>query len=237
MHRNPEVCERDRISKVYSDRDSAGRGGLYAWHRPEVRQQDAARNLAISRLLGEAFGGDLSQIDVLDIGCGTGAFLRTLTEWGAGPYRLTGTEFLPDRLEIARQISAPEIKWHLGDCSFANNENFHLISTNTVFSSILDEESRVSLANKMWNLLKPGGWLMVFDFRYNNPSNLNVRKVTHSSLCSYWPNAINAHYQSLLLAPPIARLVVPRSYFMGELLSYFPLLRSHFVYFAQKSTT
>lgn len=223
-----------RIQAVYKAR-SNNKKILYAWHRPEVRLQEAQRNHVAAALLSETIGCDLSKTRALDVGCGYGWFLRTLVEWGASPGNLVGTEFLADRLDKAQQCSAPGIRWHLGGLDFAEPANFDLVVTNTVFSSILDEKNRRELAQEMWRVLKPGGWLMVFDFRYNNPSNSDVRKVTRGELRDYWPGAVNEKYQTLLLAPPIARRLVPVSHVAGEALAaFFPFLRSHFYFMAQK---
>lgn len=227
--------EISRIQSVYTERDAAGRRSLYAWHRPEVRQQESEKEAVAASLLARTIGTNLYDIHVLDVGCGTGGFLRTLVDWGAQPSNLVGTEFLQDRLDIARRSSPPDIKWHLGGLDVAASGSFDLVVTNTVFSSILVHDDRFALAQEMWRVLKPGGWVMVFDFRYDNPSNPNVRKVVRSELRGYWPGAVNEQYQTLLLAPPIARRVIPVSRLAGEVLTAtLPFLRSHFYFMAQR---
>jgi hypothetical protein len=54
----------------------------------------------------------------------------------------------------------------------------------------LDPDLRRGLAAEMWRTIKPGGWCMMFDFRYDNPRNPNVRKVTQAELRRYWPAAV-----------------------------------------------
>ncbi|CCK78977.1 methyltransferase, type 11 [Desulfobacula toluolica Tol2] len=234
MNKNRMNHEVKRIQRVYAERDASGRKALYEWHRPEIIQQDAARRRIAATLLANTIGRDISKVRVLDVGCGSGTFLRTLVEWGAYPENLVGTELLTDRLKKAQQCSAPGIDWHIGELDFAESDRFDLVVTNTVFSSILDKAIRTQLATDMWRVLKPGGWIMVFDFRYNNPSNRKVRKVTRQELRGYWP-AIDERYQTLLLAPPIARRLASAPYLISELLTGFiPLLRSHFIYMAQK---
>ena len=146
-----------------------------------------------------------------------------------------GTEFLQERLDIAYRRSPPDIEWHLGGLDNFSDNRFDLVTANTVFSSILDDVGRQSLTQDIWRLLKPGGWMLVFDFRYNNPSNPNVRKVGRHELLSYCEGFGKTYYNSLLLAPPLARKIIPISPLLGKILSvFFPVLRSHFCLLVQK---
>jgi SAM-dependent methyltransferase len=226
--------EQDRIRDVYRAWHGGNPIPEYAWHRPEVMEQVATQNRVIGQLLAATLGPDLASVSALDVGCGTGRFLRQLIGWGAQPSKLAGTEYQEDRLEEARLRTAAGVYWHLGDLDFAPARTFDLVAANTVFSSILDEGARAALALEMWRVLKPGGWCLIFDFRYNNPANSNVRKVTLSQLRSYWP-ASDHHYRTLQLAPPIARRLARAPRLTTELLvTLMPGLRSHFVYMGRK---
>lgn len=227
--------EQERIRAVYRAWHHGKPVPEYSWHRPEVMEGAAAQNRVIGQLLASTVGPDLSEIRALDVGCGTGGFLRQLIGWGAEPGKLAGTEYQEDRLAEARRRTAAGVHWHLGDLDFAAPQTFDLVAANTVFSSILDEAIRIALAQEMWRVLKPGGWCLILDFRYNNPANPNVRKVTRSQLQSYWP-ASAQRYQTLQLAPPIARRLARAPRLATELLvTLMPPLRSHFVYVARKS--
>ena len=229
------MTEMERIQIMYANRDASASEALYAWHRSEVRVWQSEKDLICASLLARAVGTDLCKTKVLDVGCGTGSFLRTLVEWGAHPSNLVGTEFLQDRLDIAYRCSPPNIEWHLGGLDSFSNNRFDLVTANTVFSSILDDVGRQVLTKDMWRLLKPGGWMLVFDFRYNNPSNPNVRKVGRYELLSCCVGFSRAYYNTLLLAPPLARKIIPLSPLLGKILSaFFPVLRSHFCLLVQK---
>ncbi len=229
----PTTSGADRIRQVYGARDGSGKRALYAWHRPEVRQQEAHRSRVLASLLLSSLGDDLSDKHMLDVGCGTGGFLRTLVEWGADPTKLVGTEFLRDRLEVAESRSPQTMTWHLGGLDFGREGEFDLVSAHTVFSSILDTDVRQKLAEEMWRMVKPGGWVLVFDFRFDNPANPDVKKVTRRELDAWWP-AGDRSYRSLILAPPIARRLTPLSYILSELAAALPFLRSHFLFMARK---
>jgi SAM-dependent methyltransferase len=235
MSTNPEFEEEaQRIRSIYAARDKECKRSLYSWELSDARYADAIKKRILSQALPKTVGSDLSDLKVLDVGCGIGSFLRTLIEWGAYPENLVGTEFLDDRLTQAAIKSPEKIKWHNGDLNFCENEYFDLVSAHTVFTSILDEDAREALASEMWEKVKPGGWILIFDFRYNNPSNSNVKKLTRSEMMKWWPSK-TVYYTTGLLAPPLARRFIGKNYFLAEFLTLaFPFLRSHFVYMVQK---
>lgn len=229
-----EHSEQERIARVYREWNGGQSLPHYRRHRPEVLQQAAARARTFAALFQKTVGLDLASLRVLDVGCGSGSFLRELIDWGANPVNLTGTELLPDRLEAARRKTARGVQWHLGGLEEMAAGGVDLVSAHTVFSSIPDDTRRRALAADMWRMLRPGGWCLIFDFRFNNPRNRNVRSVTRSELHRLWP-ARQRHYRSLVLAPPLARLLAPFPYLVSETLAAVaPPLRSHFVFMAQK---
>ncbi len=226
--------EQDRIRAVYHNWLAREQVSAYAWHRPDVLEQGAERQRMAGRMLAATIGADLSRARVVDVGCGSGGFLRQLIDWGADPARLAGTEYQPERLDLARQRTADGVRWHLGDLDFAADGSFDLAVANTVFSSILEPQARARLAAEMWRTVMPGGWCMVFDFRYNNPRNQEVRRVQRAELAKWWPGD-NQLYRTLLLAPPIARRLERAPHLVPALLTAcVPLLRSHFIYMVRK---
>lgn len=230
-----QQAEQDRIASVYRSWHGGAALARYAWHRPDVVLQYAMRTRVLARMLATGIGTDLGGIRVVDVGCGSGRFLRQLIDWGATPANLTGTELQPERLALAQPRTAPEVRWHCGALSALASASADLISAQTVLSSIVDAELRQRLAADMWRVLKPGGWCLVFDFRYNNPRNPYVRKLTRQELAGYWPGH-SPHYHTLLLAPPVGRALAALPAWLGEVLAACaPPLRSHFFYMVQKA--
>jgi len=229
-----DQAEQERLNHAYRQWHGGAALARYAWHRPEIVRQSTARTRALATLLAATVGRDLSALRVLDIGCGNGGFLRQLIDWGAAPGHLAGTELQQDRLAVARARTARGVRWHLGGLDAFPDDSVDLVSANTVFSSILDEDLRRALAADMWRVLRPGGWTMIFDFRYNNARNPNVRKVGDVELLRFWPTE-QRRYCSLVLASPVGRALASLPWLVPELLAAcVPLLRSHFIYMARK---
>ncbi len=234
METEESSIEQERIRRVYRDWLADARSAAYAWHRPEILDQSAAQMRTVAAMLAQSVGTDLSGLRVIDVGCGSGTFLRQLVNWGADPALLAGTEYQQARLDLARLRSPAGIRWHLGDLDFAATASTDLVIANTVLSSVIDPDARAALAAEMWRVTTPGGWCMVFDFRYNNPRNAQVRRVTRAELHRAWPSR-HEQYRTLLLVPPLARRLANLPHVVGELLTtLMPPLRSHFVYMAQK---
>jgi SAM-dependent methyltransferase len=225
--------EQDRIRRVYGAWLNEERTATYAWHRPEIMDQTAAHWRTAGSLLAATVGPDLGGLRVLDVGCGSGSFLRQLINWGANPALLAGTEYQRDRLDCARRRSPLQMRWHLGDLDVFRDGSIDLAVANTVFSSVLDDAARARLGAEMWRTLSPGGWCMVFDFRYNNPRNAQVRRVGRRQLLAMWPGSV-WHYRTLLLAPPLARKLARAPRILREALAVLPPLRSHFILMVQK---
>ena len=226
--------EQDRLAGVYRGWHVGAALARYAWHRPEVVMQHTMRMRVLSRMLAATVGTDLGNVRVVDVGCGTGGFLRQLIDWGATPAHLLGTELQQDRLDLARSRTAPEVHWHCGPLTTLPAASADLVSANNVLSSVLDPDIRQRLAADMWRVLKPGGWCLVFDLRYNNRRNPHVRKLTRDELDTYWPGH-RQQYETLLLAPPLGRPLAALPALVTEaLVALAPPLRSHFIYMAQK---
>jgi len=227
-------AEQERINHVYRQWHGGAALARYAWHRPEIVHQSAARARVLADLLSVTLGRDLSALRAIDVGCGGGNFLRQLIDWGATPAHLCGTELQQDRLDLADAHTAPGVRWHLGQLDAFPSDSMDLVSAHTVFSSILDEDMRRALAAEMWRVLRPGGWALIFDFRYNNPRNANVRKVTEVELLRFWPTE-KRHYRTLMLLPPLGRAIARLPWLVSELVAtLLPPLRSHFIYMARK---
>ena len=83
-------------------------------------------------------------------------------------------------------------------------------------------------------MLKPGGVVLWYDFRFNNPRNLEVRGIEAAEIRSLFPEC-SVDLKKVTLAPPLARRVVPISWTSAELLEKLPFLRTHYLGVIRKS--
>jgi hypothetical protein len=95
-----------------------------------------------------------------------------------------------------------------------------------VFSSILRDELRIQVAAELERVLLPGGVLLWYDLRVDNPRNSDVRRVRRRELDLLFPgSAVVA--RSVTLAPPLARRLAPVSWLAAAAASLLPPLRTH----------
>ena len=130
---------------------------------------------------------DLGNLKILEVGCGSGAWLRFLIQAGASPENMFGVDLLEDRLNQARRKCPVHVNLTCGDASQMpfEQESFDLVLGMTVFSSILDNELRHLLAPSMVRLLRRGGSILWYDFFISNPRNPDVRGITKHEIGNY----------------------------------------------------
>jgi len=103
----------------------------------------------------------------------------------------------------------------------------------TVFSSVLDLRVREVIASEMLRVTKPGGYIIWYDLKVNNPRNNNVRAVRASEIKRLFPGCKIA-LKSVTLAPPLSRLIVPRTWIGAAVLEEMRLLNTHYLGLIQK---
>ena len=209
--------------------------GRYAPTQPDVLLGQQALERALTRLLQRARLAPLGSCRLLDIGCGTGAYLRQFIRMGFEPAALVGSELLPARAARARELLPATVEVIHGnalDLPFAS-ESFDVVSQFVVFTSILDADFRRALADRMWDLVRPGGGIVWYDFTVNNPRNADVRGVTLRDVRALFPRG-DITARRMTLAPPIARVVAPLGTLPYALLDAIPPLRSHLLCWIRK---
>ena len=220
-------AEEERIRRVYEARTDASR---YSWltRGQQLIMQSAERGMldALRRAGVQTLGAST----FLEVGCGTGHWLRALVQWGARPDRVVGVDLLAPRLAGARTRCAREVR--LATASGTGlpfrDQTFDVVMQSTMFTSILDEDVRRFVAHEMLRVLRPHGVVLWYDFFVNNPRNRDVRGVSRRELGMLFPGCRIA-VRRVTLAPPLARVLAPRMWTMASVLSAIPMLCTHLV--------
>ena len=221
--------EEARIVAAYSKRPAVD--PRYSWFNPGhlLMEHDFERNcLRLLKKIGVA--EVLGSQRVLEVGCGHGLRLRQLIKWGAQPENLVGVDLLPDAIAEAKRLCPAEVRLFCGDAVVLDfpDAAFDLIVQSTVFTSILDAGMKQHLAREMLRVLKPGGFIIWYDFFVDNPQNPNVRAVTKEEIRGLFPGC-QIELQRTILAPPISRKLAPYCWTLCYLLERIPWLRTHYL--------
>ena len=228
-----ERSERDRIKEVYDGyASSEERKARYAYLNSDVMMSAQEKERAIVKFLKRA---GITQENVrhkklIEIGAGSGGNLQRFLTYGFLPGNMTYNEIIDRDLAAVKKNLPDDLNYVMGDACYLDqkyNNYFDIVFISTVFSSILDETIRKNLANRVCNILKDGGGILVYDFVFDNPRNGNVKKVAFRRIQDYFGEG-KYFKKKLTLAPPIARKMAKRS--KGNNWYYFfnwPFFRTH----------
>jgi len=159
--------EISRVKTQYQSYDQQGlRGTIWAPFNESMAMYRSQQFLALSTLMRQSGRLDLSNMRVLDYGCGTGIILRSFLDMGAIAENIFGVDVNEEWLAEGRKIS-PQISLQVCDGIHLDfpDENFDLVTQYVVFSSIGSPELRQFVAGEMWRVLKPGGYIFWWDLK------------------------------------------------------------------------
>jgi ubiquinone/menaquinone biosynthesis C-methylase UbiE len=227
---NNDELEREarKIIKVYAKRNGQER---YARSNLHHRFEMFDRLWRILEMLDCCQGvPDLSEMRILDVGCGGGGMLRDFIQWGAQPENIAGIDIRPNSIAEARRRVPSAVRLCEENAASLSwpDASFDMVLQSTVFTSILNPEMRQRVANEMLRVLTPNGIVLWYDFLVNNPRNPDVRGVKKREIMELFPNC-RIKLRRITLAPPIGRWVAPRSWALYHLLYALPFLRTHYL--------
>jgi SAM-dependent methyltransferase len=222
VDREPET---ERIIRVYRGYDAS------VWARwdpknPGNRQIELDLWQTLWPLLGRHGFLPISGCRILDVGCGSGQLIAALLGFGARPDQCVGVDLLPERIEEARRVN-PTVRFICCDANHLEFPDgaFDLVVASTVFTSVLNGPD--ALARELARVLRPGGAIVWYDFRYNSPQNPHVRRIPKRGVQRLFPG-FAIHLRTTTLLPPLARRLGRLTGTLYPLLSLIPTLRTHY---------
>jgi len=165
---------------------------------------------------------------ILEIGCGSGGVLRELLWLGATPTLLHGVELLDWRLAEAK-TATPHLNLVNADGRYLPyaDDCFDLVLQFTVFSSILDDQVKRSVAAEMLRVVRRNGLILWYDF-WLNPKNDQTRGIRPDEIRKLFPNC-RYRFRRITLAPPIVRRLAPHFWTGCYLLEQLRILNTHYL--------
>jgi SAM-dependent methyltransferase len=183
-------------------------------------------------------GWDLTNVRLLEVGCGTGANLLEFLQFGFRPEHLCGVDLLLASVAQARAVLPGSVRLTVGDAVGSEASSIppasqDIVCQSTVFSSLLDDTYQKRLADAMWRWARPGGAVLWYDFTVNNPRNLDVRGVPVRRIRELFPHG-RMRTRRLTLAPPIAHLVTRVHPVLYPVFNACVWLRTHVLVWVEK---
>lgn len=219
--------ERERILEEYKRRARRFPRDYYSVLKVANLFGIQSRNRSLVELLessGLQFSADQQ---ILEVGCGDRGWIPFLAQIGIIASDLVGVDLMQDRLRTAKSI-APGVGLIAGDAAQLPHRtgSFDVVLQSLVFTSILDEEMRRALAEEMMRVLRPNGFIVWYDFVYDNPWNPHVRGISKSAVSKYFAGS-TIYLKKTTMAPPLARRIVPVSWVLAEFIQALSVFNTH----------
>lgn len=221
--------EVDRIRLEYSQREQrlAGRDIYSGFNLPHLYSIQQRQRMTV-RVLRQYGIVDLSKLNILEMGCGSGGILAEFLAFGAFSENLYGIDLLFNRLaEAYRQLPGSGFANANGGTLPFRNGSFDLVLQYTAISSVLDPALRRDISAEMLRVLRPGGLILSYDF-WLNPTNPQTRGLKPREIHSLFPDC-QFTFKRITLAPPIARRLASFSWGACLFLESLKFFNSHYL--------
>lgn len=177
---------------------------------PEVLFQSIAFDVANTRAL-RRIPVDRESARVLDVGCGGGTSLLTFLKLGFRAANLTGVDINSARIHQGRMdLPGIDLRCETAErMSFASG-SFDIVFESTMFVQLTDERVAGSIALEMLRVTKPGGHLVLVDWRYSKPGSRDYLGMSTSRIAKLFDVGGTTQVvvsENGALVPPIGRRI------------------------------
>lgn len=222
------------ILERYERRDSLPRD-KYDPASPWILMIEQEKERKLTRLLRKNGIFPFQDKKLIEIGCGFGQNLLMFQKMGFDSKNLTAIELIESRYLKAKEMLSSSITLLLGDASEVElpNNQYDIAFQSMVFSSILDDNLRKKMAERLFSIIKPGGSILWYDFIVNNPYNKEIRKINQKELRTIFPKS-EIQILRITLAPPLARIIAKKYQSLYTIFNRLSFLRSHILCLIKK---
>jgi ubiquinone/menaquinone biosynthesis C-methylase UbiE len=227
--------EIERLRKLYTNQynpDPHDRNYIWNPLNPISIYYRQAQERALAALLRKYYSS-LSQLRVLDMGCGNGGLLRFFASLGISPGQMSGIDLMEYRIRAACQLAPHGIDFLVanGEALPYPEKCFNLVAQSTVFSSIQDVDLRWQVASEMMRVLQVDGRILWYDmFRTRNPS---LHRLPIEEIRELFPGMEILHAQKL--HPIYATQILRYGRFLTEIWENLPgVAKTHYLILLQK---
>ena len=224
--------EIEEIKKRYEKRKNISQD--YSFFSPWYFRAVQERERKIIALMGKNGIDTLCGKKILDIGCGNGDWLRMFLRWGADPENLYGIDLLKKRIDFAKKLN-PNMNFICTDAQKIafRDGTFDIVVLATCLTSVLENEIKRRIAQEAIRVLKNEGFILWYDFRFNNPRNPDVKGIGKKEIKQLF-NGCSCDFHLVTLAPLLARILAAVSGLLCDIITIIPFLRTHYLTIIKK---
>ena len=207
-----------------------GTGSQNAGGGDASRIHETERECQVHRFLVRQGLTPLAGKRILEVGCGTGKWLRDFLAWGAEPGQLFGVELLEGSAARARRLCPQGVTIECGTAAELQfpAHAFDIVLQAGLFSSLLDQDTKVAVAAEMLRVVRPTGVILWYDALLTSPGNPYVHPISRGEICGLFPGC-SIELERIGLPGALARFLAPRSQRLCALLSQFSPLCTHYL--------
>ena len=220
------MSEVEKIKQRYAERAADSTVQAQDTNQKYSDYIKAERQAIYSNICRDRFK-DLSAVELIEIGAGSGDNLLFFNNIGLLWKNIYANELLEDRIEVLKGKLDREATIDSGDARRLDYKaKFDVVFQSTVFTSVLDTSFKIELANKMKEMVKEDGILLWYDFKYDNPNNQDVKGINKREIESLFRGFSSFEYYNVTLLPPLGRRIGNLYNFVNSL---FPFLKTHLI--------